>query len=152
MPVHSIIHTREFMNFLDEDEFVRWILNARKTLESSRIDLNSAFYNWSCFKSQQAAEYAVKAYLRGTGQDSFGHSVSSLAGKAQFNANFINFGKTLDKYYIPTRYTDAWVEGIPGDYYTVEEAIEAIEDAEAIIQEVESNWKLLKEEEQKGNR
>lgn len=145
MPVHSIIHTREFMNFLDEDEFVRWILNARKTLESSRIDLNSAFYNWSCFKSQQAAEYAVKAYLRGTGQDHLGRSVSSLAGKAQFNANFINFGKTLDKYYIPTRYTDAWVEGIPSDYY-------AIEDAEAIIQEVESNWKLLKEEEQKGNR
>jgi HEPN domain-containing protein len=29
--------------------------------------------------------------------------------------------KTLDKYYIPTRYPNAWSEGAPEDYYTRED-------------------------------
>ncbi|MCY0883814.1 MAG: HEPN domain-containing protein [Acidianus infernus] len=35
------------------------MISAKQTLESARSDLNSGFYNWACFKSQQAAEFTV---------------------------------------------------------------------------------------------
>lgn len=35
----------------------------------------------------------------------------------------------LDKYYIPTRYLDAWVEGIPEDYFSEQDAIDAVDKA-----------------------
>jgi HEPN domain-containing protein len=42
--------------------------------------------------------------------------------------------KVLDKYYILTRYPNGFDEGIPGDYFTEEEAVKGIEYAEDIIQ------------------
>ncbi len=133
------------VNYLDDDEFQRWMTNAQSTLKSADNDKSSEFYNWACFKAQQAAEYAVKAYLRGTGSDSFGHSVSLLLKKANFDNSIVNMAKTVDKYYIPTRYSDAWSEGTPEDYYTVEDADEAIGFCKTIIEEIWKKWKLLKE-------
>ena len=129
--------------YLDDEEFKRWQKHARSTLSSAYIDKSSGFYNWACFKAQQAAEYAIKVYLRGTGKDSFEQSVSLLLKKVNFDDQIINVAKIIDKYYIPTRYTDAWAEGVPEDYFTVEEAAEAIDYSEFIIDEVERKWKLL---------
>jgi HEPN domain-containing protein len=134
------------VSYLDREEFNRWMQNAKYTLKSADNDKLSGFYNWACFKAQQAAEYGVKAYLRGIGKDSFGHSVSLLLKRVNFDDNIINAAKLIDKYYIPTRYTDAWAEGIPEDYFTVEEATEAIRSSEFIINEVELKWKLLMSE------
>ena len=134
------------VTYLDEDEYARWMSNAKYTLKSAENDKSAEFYNWACFKAQQATEYAVKAYIRGTGSDSFGHSVSLLLNKAGFDKNLVNIAKVLDKYYIPTRYTDAWTEGVPEDYYTLDEENEAIANAGIIIEEVESKWKSLKKE------
>lgn len=122
------------------------MLNAKKTLESFSSDMNAEFFNWSCFKSQQASECALKAYFREIGVDSYGHSVSGLISKIGVSDDFIRCGKLLDKYYIPTKHMDAWAEGIPSDYYTVEEAKEAFECSEAIIMEMEMKWKSLREE------
>ncbi len=133
-------------NYLDEDEFERWLASAISTLKSAMSDKSAGFYNWACFKAQQSAEYAVKAFLKGIGSDSFGHSVSLLLKKADFNKKLINIAKTVDKYYIPTRYTDAWAEGSPEDYYTIDNANEAIECSESIIKEIEDRWKSLKKE------
>ena len=47
------------VNYLDDDEFQRWMVNAKSTLKSADNDKSSEFYNWACFKAQQAAEYAV---------------------------------------------------------------------------------------------
>ncbi len=134
------------VSYLDEDEYNRWLSNAKLTLKSAINDKSSEFYNWACFKAQQAAEYAIKAFLRGIGNDSFGHSISLLLEKSNFDKKLINKAKTLDKYYIPTRYTDAWSEGIPEDYYTLEETEEALNYSEMIIEEVENKWKSLKKE------
>ncbi len=133
-------------NYLDNDEFERWLASAISTLKSAMTDRSAGFYNWACFKSQQSAEYAVKAFLKGIGSDSFGHSVSLLLKKADFDNKLINVAKTVDKYYIPTRYTDAWAEGSPEDYYTLDNANEAIECSESIIKEIENRWKSLKKE------
>jgi len=53
---------------------------------------------------------------------------------------------TLDKYYIPIRYPDAWVEGVPEDYFTESDARDAINKALLIIKWVKETWrKLLRE-------
>ena len=99
-----------------------------------------------CFKAQQSAESAFKAFMRGTGQPSFGHSLSSMAQQIGFPREFIEMAKSLDKYCIPTRYTDVWPEGIPDDYYTRVDAENTIQIAESIIDEVIRRWNSLKKE------
>lgn len=134
---------------LDEDEFNRWIRAARNTFSAATSDLEVHHYSWACFKYQQAGEYAAKAFLRGTGSLSFGHSVSALLNSAGFDAQIVDHAKQLDKLYIPTRYTDAWSEGIPDDYYTLENGESAKKSSEAVIEAVLLKWKSLKEEEKR---
>ena len=134
---------------LDETEYSRWLSSAKKTLESARGDLNRGDYNWACFKAQQAAEMAVKALLHGLGLPAYGHSISKLlinlrSKGLQVSNDIINLAKSLDKYYIPTRYPNAWVEGTPYDYYTVEDAESAIRYAKSIIEWVEEVWRYLR--------
>ena len=49
----------------------------------------------------------------------------------------------LDKFYVPTRYVDAWSEGIPYEYYTRGDAEAAVRAAERIIAFVKEAWRLL---------
>ena len=78
--------------------------------------------------------------------NTFGHAVSLLLQNAGFDKNVINTAMIVDKYYIPTRDTDAWSEGIPDDYYNHNDSEKGIEAAESIIEEVKLKWKSLKEE------
>jgi HEPN domain-containing protein len=135
---------------LDEDEYSRWMKTSIKTLESAKGDINRGDYNWACFKAHQAAEFAVKALLYGLGLSAYGHSVSGLLMKMPNELEVqkvLQEAKTLDKYYIPTRYPNAWSEGAPEDYYTRGDGEKAIDYAEKIINWVEGSWKLLKKEE-----
>lgn len=134
---------------LDEDEFNRWFNMALGTVRSAEGDLERGDYNWACFKAHQSAEFAVKALLRGVGEGAYGHSVSALLAAAHVGLkaqDVMQQAKTLDKYYIPTRYPNVWAEGSPADYYTKEDASQAIEYAKSIIAWVEAAWKLLKQE------
>ena len=47
----------------------------------------------------------------------------------------------LDKYYVPTRYPNAWTEGIPEDYYFKGEAENAIARARRVVEWVEGVWR-----------
>ena len=69
-----------------------------------------------------------------------------LLQKGNFDTAIINKAKKLDKYYIPTRYTDSWSAGTPEDYYTKEDAFDAIECSRSIIMEIEGKWRSLKSE------
>jgi HEPN domain-containing protein len=69
-------------------------------------------FNWACFKAHQAAEFAVEGLLYGTGRPARGHSVYKLLEAAKelllsVPEEFMELGKLLDKFYIPTRYVDA---------------------------------------------
>ncbi|AAL80882.1 hypothetical protein PF0758 [Pyrococcus furiosus DSM 3638] len=61
-----------------DSEYERWIKEAKRTLESAYSDLKEGYYEWASFKSQQAAELAVKAVLRGLGLAPVGHSITRL--------------------------------------------------------------------------
>jgi HEPN domain-containing protein len=134
---------------LDTSEYDRWLRSAYKTIDSARRDHESGFYNWACFKSHQAAEKAIKALLWGVGKPRAGHSLTYLLEHLERELDIeapINIEQAciaLDKYYIPTRYPDAWVEGIPEDYFSEQDAIDAVEKALSIIRWVEETWREL---------
>ena len=75
-----------------------------------------------------------------------------LLKKAGFGGNIINMAKKIDKHYITTRNTDAWSEVLPEDYYTAEEAEDALRSSEKVISEVDERWRSLKSAKGNGNR
>ena len=132
---------------MDVEEFNRWILMAKRTLESARGDAERGDYNWSCFKAHQASEFAVKAALYGIGKPTRGHSIThllnALGSIVQVPSDVLDLGKFLDKFYVPTRYVDAWSEGVPYEYFTLNDAEMAIKAAERIIAFIEDLWRRL---------
>jgi len=111
---------------VDYVEFSRWLVMAKRTLESTRRDAESGDFNWACFKAHQAAEFAAEDLLYGAGRPARGHSVYKLLETANellpVPKEFLELGKLLDKFYIPTRYVDAWSEGVPFEYFTRDDA------------------------------
>lgn len=134
---------------LDHSEYRRWMASAQRTLDSARRDIVHGDYNWACFKAHQAAEKALKALLWGIGRPTPGHSLVHLLQAimretgASVPEEVVEAASRLSKHYVPTRYPDAWSEGIPEDYYTRREAEEAVQAASLIIDWVAGAWKRL---------
>ncbi len=91
----------------DKEKYERWFRQAKDTLESAEEDLNNRRFNWSCFKAQQAAKYALKGLLCGLGSIPIGHSLIRLMGRLKRRGikvnNALKWARALDRYYIPTR-------------------------------------------------
>lgn len=107
-----------------------WLEQARADLDHARHSLEFGDYAWSCFASQQAAEKAVKALYMRKNSIAWGHSVvallENLPEDARPDEELIEKAKVLDKYYIPTRYPNAYPEGPSYKFYTKKEAEEAL--------------------------
>ena len=136
---------------LDGSEFQRWLRTALKNLDSARGDLERGDFNWACFKAHQAAEMALKALLHVLGLPAYGHSLSKLLQRVEeagveAGGGYVKLAKSLDKLYVPTRYPNAWSEGSPHEYYTEEDAEQAIEYAKKLVEWVVSSWKQLEKE------
>jgi HEPN domain-containing protein len=70
--------------------------------------------------------------------DAWGHTLTVLIGNlpssaAQPSETLVNYARMLDKHYIPTHYPNGFASGAPTDFYTAEEARNAIQHAEAIL-------------------
>ena len=128
----------------DNDEYERWMAHAKLTFKAIVNDRSSGSYNWACFKCQQATEYAVKGFLKDVGKDSSCHSVSMLLKKAEFDDDLINIAKQIDMYFVPTRDPDSWPDGVPNDFYTLDDVDEAIRISELIIGAIDERWNMLK--------
>ncbi len=120
----------------------RWLRQAKYTLKAVKPDINGGFYSWACFKGHQAAEYALKALLRGAGLESFGHDLLILWSRAREICIGLNELHEciafLNKMYIPPRYPDAWAgESIPYESYTRKDASESLRCTGEIIRVVE---------------
>ncbi|MFX1298727.1 MAG: HEPN domain-containing protein [Promethearchaeota archaeon] len=129
------------MNF-DDVEYERWMKQAKNTLEGAQKDLDTEQYNWSCFKSHQAAEFSLKAILYGFGATPFGHSLIKLLNSlTQLKSIDISpiksHANTLDRHYIPSRYANSYASGSPYEYYDSQTATDAIKCAEKIVNFVE---------------
>lgn len=121
----------------DRKEFARWRSQAENTLQSAREDSEHGRFNWSCFKAQQAAEYALKGLLYGLGASPTGHSLIKLLGRLKGRGfdvvGLLHQARSLDRHYIPTRYPNAHPEGAPFEYYDEVTAEEAVGNAKVIL-------------------
>jgi HEPN domain-containing protein len=116
-----------------------WFRQAEADLRHARNSLEDGDFEWSCFAAQQAAEKALKAVFQKLGMDAWGHTVTALIGNlpdstVQPPEILVNYARMLDKHYIPTRYPNGFASGAPTDFYTEEEARNAIRNAEAILE------------------
>ena len=121
------------------NRYADWFRQAEADLRHARNSLEDGDFEWSCFAAQQAAEKALKAVFQKLGMDAWGHTVTALIGNlpdavAQPSETLVNYARTLDKHYIPTRYPNGFASGAPTDFYTKEEARNAIRNAEAILE------------------
>jgi HEPN domain-containing protein len=114
-----------------KEEARRWFLQALRDLDDAKFNLSGERFNVACFLAQQSAEKAIKAYLFLKGADEvWGHSVGELCEDAKsFDEDFREIegaSKSLDKYYVPTRYPNALPGGIPSESFDKADAERAI--------------------------
>ena len=125
----------------DEPECSRWLEQAKYTLKAAENDHKGEFYSWCCFKTQQAAEYALKGLLYGIAELGTGHSLLKICERLEdsdINCEEIReFARKLDRFYIATRYPDAVPEGTPKEFYSKEDSKRAMGYAKRIIAFVE---------------
>ena len=120
-------------------EAMRWLKQAEYTLESAQFNYSGKRYAEACFFCQQASEMAIKAFLYKQGRRAIQlHSVQALiresaAYQDEFN-KFIKHGRKLDRFYTATRYPDAVIDVLPYETVGDDDAKEAIEACEEIIE------------------
>ena len=129
---------------MDTSEFERRFNQAVHTYNSAKRDYKDKDFDWACFKCQQAAEFALKALLRGAGKLGIGHSLLKLTKEIEaldVDVNEIRkCSLILEKFYIPTRYPDAYAEGSPYEFYDAEEAQKALDCCLMIIEFVKERY------------
>lgn len=115
-----------------------WLDQAELDLTHSINSVKLQDYNWACFSAQQASEKAIKALYLHLHMEGWGHVIykllEALEEEIGIPKEIINAGKKLDQYYIPTRYPNGFDYGKPADFYTQDDAREAIAYAKKIIE------------------
>ncbi|MCS7186710.1 MAG: HEPN domain-containing protein [Armatimonadetes bacterium] len=122
----------------DESEFERWFRQAEQTLRAAEHDIAGGFWNWACFKAEQAAQFAVKGLLKALGEPAFGHSLTRLVGDLEevgvaIPADVLAASRLLEREYIPTRYADTYPSGSPYEFYDRERAEGALSACRTIM-------------------
>ncbi len=124
-------------------EAERWLKQAEYNLEVARSNFAAGFYAAACFMCEQTVQMALKSYIiLKTGRSPLGiHSIQKLAERcARFDSKFKaiqDFGKVLDRYYVPTRYPDALTPpAVPFETYTLDDAREAVEKSQEIVSSI----------------
>jgi len=115
-----------------------WLRQAERDLEQARWSLEGGYPELACFLSQQAAEKAVKALCQAKKVGAWGQMITRLlqAVSVEVTATpeVLSAAKALDRHYIPARYPNSFETGTPADYYTLEDAQDAIGDAQRVIE------------------
>jgi HEPN domain-containing protein len=115
-----------------------WWVQALADLRHAKNARRDGTYEWACFAAQQAAEKALKAVFEKRHQTAWGHTLTfmlqALRDQVDIPEALFDQAKILDKHYIPTRYPNGLERGAPTEFYTKQEADDAIRYSEAIIQ------------------
>ena len=116
-----------------------WLDEALDDLAAAEDLYGLGRYSKACFFAQQAAGKAVKAALtKRLKRFETVHSVAELLrrlrrGGVRVPEELVESGELLDRFYIPTRYPNAWPYGAPHRHYTEEDARIALEHARRIV-------------------
>jgi len=132
---------------LNKEDALRWLDQAEHNLTVAESNFKSNFYSDACFMAEQAAQVALKAFvILHRKRLMWEHSVQEIAKIcAQYDKDFekfIDFGKILDRYYIPTHYPDALASpAVPYKTYIEKDAKEALNFAKEIVEKVKQKIK-----------
>jgi HEPN domain-containing protein len=114
-----------------------WLDQAVRDLDHARHSAGGGFHEWACFCAQQAAEKALKALYQHLAAEAWGHSVKQLLEglppRVSVAVDLVDYGRLLDRFYIPTRYPNGFDTGKPADYYTADDSRQAISCAAAVL-------------------
>lgn len=114
-----------------------WFRQAEADFRHASHAREDGDFEWACFAAHQAAEKAVKSVYEAHHLEGWGHTISTLLGNLpepmKVPEETIVKAKALDKHYIPTRYPNGFESGAPTDFYTAEDADQAITHARAIL-------------------
>lgn len=131
---------------LDREEYRRWMSQAEHTFASAARDLEAGDHGWACFKSEQAAQLAVKAFLRALGEVAFGHSLTRLVSRLDelgvgVPEEIRRSGRRLESHYVPSRYPDVYPAGSPFEFYDEGRAREALAQARGSLDFVSERFR-----------
>ncbi len=108
--------------------------NAERALSRAQHHYNGEFYEGACFECQQAAEFALKAFLYSKGESYIRtHSVENLGQLCEsYEPDFATIArdaKKLDTFYVTTRYPDTLGGDLPEEHFDKEDAHQALDRA-----------------------
>ncbi|AEF18254.1 HEPN domain protein [Thermoanaerobacterium xylanolyticum LX-11] len=114
------------------DEYKQWLNYAEDDYKAANELLKAKLYNVVCFYSQQSIEKYLKAYLiyNGINPPRVHHLITLIRIINKFSDafdEFIDDVKTVDMYYIPSRYPDAPIGSLPDGMPNEDDAKKALE-------------------------
>ncbi len=119
-----------------------WLRKAKSDLRFAQTAFSEGFYAQTCFLCQQVSEKALKSILYDRGaKQILTHSLKNLCKEIRINSKLLEAAGILDQYYISARYPDALLEGIPDDVFTKAQAFDALQYAEAFVNQAEKQIK-----------
>jgi HEPN domain-containing protein len=110
-----------------------WLNQAKNDYNWAYEGISLGYYSQVCFMAQQAGGKAIRSIAYFQGKDVRGHSITKIAQALAYNGEIEQAGKMLDLFYISARYPDALPAGAPFEFFTKEQAEEALEKANLII-------------------
>lgn len=114
-----------------------WLEQARRELAAARDLAAGGHWAWCCFTSQQAAEKALKGGLEHFRAGRAGHNLNDLrqglAAHVAVPVAIQDACARLNRFYIPTRYPDAFPSGAPADQFFEPDAQGALADAQEVV-------------------
>lgn len=114
-----------------------WLTEAQAELRATVDLLADGHWSWCCFTAQQAAEKALKAVCEHLRTPHFGHNLNVLRQVIEDQIPVPGPVHTacarLNRFYIATRYPDAFDQGAPAEQFFEPDARQALQDAEEVI-------------------
>ena len=110
---------------------------AKGEFKAAKDLLATSNYAWCCFACHQATEKALKAILEHFGSPTVGHNLIALIHEVfkftPISKEIEAACRVLNRYYIPTRYPNAFPSGAPVHMFNEDDAGEALQHAERVM-------------------
>lgn len=124
-----------------DDRVQSWWLQALEDFDTGSL-LSVSKFGAAAFFFQQSAEKALKAAAMARHLTPWGHSTlalfRALNPSAEPSLPLYRDCQRLDFFYIPTRYPDAFPEGTASEHFRLDDAMEAQQCAQRILDWVQS--------------
>ena len=116
---------------------IDWLKQSEAEFKAATDLRDTNNFAWCCFTAQQSAEKSIKAILNHLQREALGHNLNTLIQQIeqhlQVDQAVTNACIRLNRFYIPTRYPDAFASGVPAEQYFNQDANQAVQDAEEVL-------------------